>query len=132
MPAPPGTYNGLPFLLDRHLRRLRASAAAIGLAVPLYDAAFGAGIDGTMEALDADEPPERYVRLVLTRGVGELSYDPAPCSEPSLVIIVRRHREVAAAVWERGVRLVRRVETLPGPRRRGADAAPSPPACSKA
>ena len=100
------TYNGRPFLLDRHLRRLRASAAAIGLAVPLDDAAFGARIDATMEAVDADEPPERYVRLVLTRGVGDLSYDPASCPEPSLVIIVRPHREVAPAVRERGVRLV--------------------------
>ncbi len=100
------TYNGRPFLLDRHLRRLRASAAAIGLAVPLDDGAFGARIDATMEAVDADEPPERYVRLVLTRGVGDLSYDPASCPEPSLVIIVRPHREIAPAVRERGVRLV--------------------------
>ena len=100
------TYNRRPFLLDRHLRRLRASAAAIGLAVPLDDAAFEARIDATMAAVEADEPPERYIRLLLTRGVGDLSYDPAACPEPSLVIIVRPHREVAPAVRERGVKLV--------------------------
>ena len=99
------TYNRRPFLRDRHLRRLRASAAAIGLAVPLNDTAFGARIDATMQAVDVDEPPERYIRLVLTRGVGDLSYDPDTCPEPSLVVIVRPHREVARAVRERGVKL---------------------------
>ena len=100
------TYDRRPFLLDRHLARLRASAAAIGLAVPLDDAAFGARIDATMAAVDADEPPERYIRLVLTRGVGDLSYDPDSCPQPSLVIIVRPHREVTPAVRERGVKVV--------------------------
>ncbi len=100
------TYGGRPFLLDRHLRRLRASAAAIGLAVPLDDAAFEARIGATMAAVEADDPPERYIRLLLTRGVGDLSYDPATCPEPSLVIIVRPHREVAREVRERGVKLV--------------------------
>lgn len=100
------TYDGRPFLLDRHLNRLRASAAAIGLAVPLDDAAFAARIDATMGAVDVAEPPERYIRLVLTRGVGDLSYDPGSCPHPSLVIIVRPHREVAPAVRERGVKVV--------------------------
>ena len=100
------TYGRRPFLLDRHLRRLRASAAAIGLAVPLDDAAFEARIAATMAAVDAEEPPERYIRLLLTRGVGDLSYDPDACPEPSLVIIVRPHREIAPAVRERGVKLV--------------------------
>ena len=100
------TYNRRPFLLDRHLGRLRASAAAIGLAVPLDDAAFGARIDTTMAAVDAGEPPERYVRLILTRGVGDLSYDPDSCPEPSLVVMVRPHREVDPAVQARGVKVL--------------------------
>ena len=100
------TYNRRPFLLDRHLGRLRASAAAIGLAVPLDDAAFGARIAATMAAVDTAEPPERYVRLVLTRGVGDLSYDPVSCPEPSLVIIVRPHREIEPAVQARGVKVL--------------------------
>ena len=100
------TYGRRPFLLDRHLNRLRASAAAIGLEVPLDDAAFGARIDATMAAVDVADPPERYVRLVLTRGVGDLSYDPEACPEPSLVIIARPHREIAETVRERGIKVV--------------------------
>ena len=100
------TYNRRPFLLDRHLGRLRASAAAIGLAVPLDDAAFEARIDATMAAVDVDQPPERYIRLLLTRGVGDLSYDPDSCPDPSLVIIARPHREVAPEVRQRGVKVV--------------------------
>jgi branched-chain amino acid aminotransferase len=100
------TYNRRPFLLDRHLDRLRASAAAIGLTVPLDDCTLVARIDTTMAAVDVAEPLERYVRLVLTRGVGDLSYDPDTCPAASLVIIARPHREVAAAVRERGIRVV--------------------------
>ena len=34
---------------------------------------------------------EAYIRILVTRGVGELTYDPAACAEPSIVIIVKPH-----------------------------------------
>src|SRR5881394_1127491 len=78
------TYNGRPFLLDRHLKRLRNSAAMLALDVPLGDAQFAARIAETIEA-DAVKPGSDpfYIRILLTRGVGELSYDPASCPTPS-------------------------------------------------
>ena len=44
------TYNGQPFLFDRHMRRLRKSAGMLALAVPLTDAEIDARFRETMRA----------------------------------------------------------------------------------
>ena len=98
------TYNRRPFLLDRHFDRLRASAAAIGLAVPLTDQQLAARIDETAGA--ADIGGERYIRLLVTRGVGGLSYDPRECGEPTVVIIVKAHADTPPDVQARGIGIV--------------------------
>ena len=98
------TYNRSPFLLDRHLHRLRASAAMIALRVPLSDSEFSARITATVEASGVVE--ERYIRLLLTRGVGDLSYDPAVCATPSVVIIVKPHSETPPDVLKRGIAII--------------------------
>jgi branched-chain amino acid aminotransferase len=96
------TYGGRPFLLDRHLKRLRNSAAMIALDVPLTDEQFEARIAETIP-----EPQgEWYIRILLTRGVGELSYDPALCPAPSVVIIVKPLVEPPAELYEHGVRVI--------------------------
>ncbi len=99
------TYNRRPFLLDRHFRRLRASAAAIDLDVPLTDPQFAARIDETVAA--ANGAAEWYVRLLVTRGVGALSYDPAGCPEPTIVIIAMPYTEPPATLFARGIAIVR-------------------------
>lgn len=101
------TYRGRPFLLDRHLRRLRTSAELIALPVPFTDDDFAAHIDETMTAAGLlpwrEGGPDAYLRIVVTRGVGELSYDPAACLSPSLVIIARPHVPPPPAAYEEGV-----------------------------
>src|SRR4029453_7915805 len=47
------TYNERPFLLDRHLRRLRTSAEMINLRVPLSDDQFDARLAETERAAEA-------------------------------------------------------------------------------
>lgn len=97
------TYNGRPFLFERHMARLRRSAARLALDVPFSDAELLTRVDETSQALDA--PGERYIRMLLTRGVGELSYDPRACATPSLVIVVKPFDPVPAAVVEAGVKI---------------------------
>jgi branched-chain amino acid aminotransferase len=101
------TYKGQPFLLDRHLTRLRRSAGAIALEPPLTDGQFDARIRETIRALPVagDEPTEYYVRVILTRGVGDFGYDPAICPTPTLLIIVKNLTGPPAWYFERGVRL---------------------------
>jgi branched-chain amino acid aminotransferase len=87
------TYRGVPFLFDRHLARLRASAARIHLPVPMSDADVLARAEDTCRAAGllpaGDGVPEAYVRILLTRGIGEITYDPAATPTPSLVIIAK-------------------------------------------
>jgi len=101
------TYRGEPFLLDRHLARLRRSAAAITLEPPLADEGFAARIRETIAALPVERPgqAEYYVRVILTRGVGEFGYDPASCPTPTLLVIVKALSGPPAWYFERGVRL---------------------------
>ena len=58
-------------------------------------------IDETVTA--AGQMREAYIRVLLTRGVGELTYDVAATPEPSLVIIVKPLDEVPARVDESGI-----------------------------
>src|SRR5688572_22619576 len=67
------TYNRVPFLYDRHVRRLRASAGHLHLDVPFTDDELASWIGDTMAA--AGDMQEAYIRVLLTRGVGELTYD---------------------------------------------------------
>jgi len=101
------TYNGRPFLFDRHMRRLRRSAGMIELPVPLTDRDIAARFDATMGAagLGIAGRREAYIRLLVTRGVGDLSYDPAATPDPSIIIIVKPQVDPEPEVFERGVRV---------------------------
>ena len=101
------TYGGTPFLFDRHMRRLRHSAGMMALPVPLSDADLLGRVRATLDAAGLGTPArEAYIRILVTRGVGELSYDPAVCPEPSVVIITKPHAELPDSAYERGVKVV--------------------------
>jgi len=112
------TYNGEPFLFDRHVRRLRTSAGMLALNVPLSDADIERRFRETARAAGLGDPrgADAYLRILVTRGVGELTYDPAACPTPSIVIIAKPHVSPPAEVFERGVRvsLVPIVRNHPG------------------
>lgn len=95
------TYNRQVFLWDRHQERLRASASMIDLPVPLDDEALLARVRETMAALPGVR--DYYIRMLLTRGVGELSYDPAVTPVPTLVIIVKPHAPPPERTYEEGI-----------------------------
>jgi len=108
------TYRGVPFLFDRHQARLRASAERIALPVPFSDAEVerrsldtmaAAGL-GPASAQGSGAANEAYVRILLTRGVGEITYDPAACPEPSLVIIAKPIPPTPDAHYTQGIKVV--------------------------
>jgi branched-chain amino acid aminotransferase len=87
------TYGGRPFEEGAHLARLRHSAERIGLS-PKWDRTRTAReIARTLEASRGGDLPdpeaapwnagERYVRVMMTRGAGEIGLDPALASSPS-------------------------------------------------
>lgn len=98
------TYNRVPFLYDRHMRRLRNSAARLDLPVPFDDDTMLAHVHDTMEAAGRQSAgDEWYVRILLTRGVGELSYDVRATPRPTLVIIVKPFDAPPARVVNDGI-----------------------------
>ncbi len=97
------TYNRVPFLYEQHCQRLRASARYLSLDVPFEDDDLRRWIEDTMAA--AGDLREAYIRVLLTRGVGDLSYDLKATPTPSLVIIVKPFDEPPARVFEEGIRI---------------------------
>jgi branched-chain amino acid aminotransferase len=101
------TYNGQPFLFDRHMRRLRVSASMLALEVPITDSDIDGRFRDTMRAGGFGESPDReaYIRILVTRGIGELTYDPVACPTPSIVVIVKPNVEPSRDAFERGVKV---------------------------
>jgi len=97
------TYGGQPFLFDAHMRRLRRSGSMIHLEVPGTDEEMMERIRETMAA----EPglKEAYIRILITRGVGELTYNLAATPTPSTVIIVKPFPEPPAEHFTNGISL---------------------------
>ena len=99
------TYNGRLFLFDRHLRRLRNSARMIKLALPFTDEELARNISDTIATTKLDGK-EVYVRVLVTRGVGDLTYGLEATPKPSWVVIVKALVAPAPEIYERGCKVV--------------------------
>lgn len=77
-------YDGIVFKLREHIDRLYSSAHAIMLDIPLTREEM---IEAVLETLRRNNLRDAYIRLVVTRGVGDLGLDPRKCSKPSVIII---------------------------------------------
>jgi branched-chain amino acid aminotransferase len=112
------TYNSQSFLFDRHMRRLRNSAGMLALGVPLTDGQIEARFADTVHAAGLGDAPgrEAYIRILVTRGIGELTYDLSATPDPTVVVIVKPHVDPPREIFERGVKvsLVPVVRNHPG------------------
>src|SRR6476620_2714893 len=99
------TYNGRLFRFDRHTRRLRNSARLIQLMIPFTDDDLARHIRETIAVMSLDGK-EAYVRVLVTRGVGELTYDLKATPKPSWVIIVKALVEPPSEIYEHGCKVV--------------------------
>ncbi|MEM2539166.1 MAG: branched-chain-amino-acid transaminase [Candidatus Bathyarchaeia archaeon] len=77
-------YDGVVFKLKEHIDRLYNSAHAIMLDIPLTKEEM---IEAVLETLRRNNLRDAYIRLVVTRGVGDLGLDPRKCAKPSIIII---------------------------------------------
>jgi len=94
------TYAGKPFHVDRHLARLRRSAARLGFDIPLSDDEFRARVD---EILSSADNPESYMRWIVSRGVGSISYDFDAVDGPTIVILARPFEPPPESLFETGI-----------------------------
>jgi len=97
------TYHRRPFLYDRHMRRLRRSARMIELPLPFTDEELAAQIRDTQALAKIDG--EVYIRVLVTRGIGALTYDPKATPNPSIVIIVKPQVDPPVDAYEKGVKV---------------------------
>jgi branched-chain amino acid aminotransferase len=77
-------YDGSVFRLVDHVNRLFDSAKSIRLRIPLTKHGI---TEAVLETIRRNELKDAYVRLVVTRGVGDLGVDPSLCKNPTVFII---------------------------------------------
>jgi len=95
-------YNRRTFMLEAHLRRLERSADAIGLRLPAGPEQIAEAIARLVAAYAHDDG---YLRLVVTRGAGNLGIDPRKCPQPNLFIIADELAVMDVTDPAQGVRL---------------------------
>ncbi len=86
-------YNGRVFRLKEHVDRLYASARAIMLDIPMAKDAMCAMVE---ECMKVNKLTDAYIRLVVTRGYGDLGLDPKKCPKPTVFSIAD-----TIALWPR-------------------------------
>lgn len=96
------TFKNRPCFLDKHLTRLNASAKAISLNIPNDKEWFRTQLDNTLLAANNKES---YIRIIVTRGVGEINIDPISCEHPNVIIIVSEVSEYPDSCYEKGIQV---------------------------
>jgi branched-chain amino acid aminotransferase len=96
-------YNGRVFRLEEHLERLWDSARSICLEIPMTQREMS---DALLETIRQNSLREGYIRLLVTRGVGNLGLNPAQCKHPSVIIIVATITLYPASVYQNGLTVV--------------------------
>jgi branched-chain amino acid aminotransferase len=77
-------YNGSVFKLKEHIDRLYRSAHMIMLEIPMAKEQM---IQAVLETLRKNSLKDSYIRLIVTRGVGDLGLNPKKCAKPTIIII---------------------------------------------
>ncbi|GGA40572.1 branched chain amino acid aminotransferase [Kroppenstedtia guangzhouensis] len=96
-------YGGNVFRLREHLERLYESARSILLDIPV-------GIeemeDAVLETVRKNRLTDAYIRLVVSRGKGELCLDPAKCSNPQVIIIADQVKMFPQEQYDNGLKII--------------------------
>ena len=84
------SYGSRIFMRDQHLVRLRRSAEAIGLELPIPDSQWPELLHDGMRRNDVgNDRTDAYLRITVSRGEGEIGLDPALCPRPTVVIMTK-------------------------------------------
>ncbi|RQD73921.1 MAG: branched-chain-amino-acid transaminase [Candidatus Syntrophonatronum acetioxidans] len=97
------TYNGRVFKLTEHLERLYESAKSIMLFIPLTLEEME---EAVLDTLRQNKLTDAYIRIVVSRGVGDLGLDPQKCPRPTVVIIASKISIYPREYYEEGLRVI--------------------------
>lgn len=96
-------YEGRVFKLQEHVDRLYRSAKVIDLSIPMER---GELTETVLEACRRNGVHSGYIRLVVTRGIGDLGLDPDKCSDPTVFVIAADIELYPEEFYEQGLELV--------------------------
>lgn len=96
-------YNGKVFRLEEHIDRLLDSARSICLSPPLTKKKM---TEAVLETLRCNRLHHGYIRLLLTRGVGNLGLNPISCSRPTVIIIADSIQLYPPEMVQEGLKVV--------------------------
>ncbi|MBI4340890.1 MAG: branched-chain-amino-acid transaminase [Candidatus Omnitrophica bacterium] len=97
------SYDGLIFKLREHIDRLFESAHTIMLKIPMSKTEL---IDVVKQSLRVNKLHDAYIRLVVTRGEGDLGLDPRKCARPSVFVIADKIELYPKKLYEQGLELI--------------------------
>lgn len=96
-------YNSRVFRLDEHLARLWDSARAICLTIPMSVEEMR---NALLETVRQNELRDGYIRLLVTRGVGNLGLSPDRCKRASVIIIAASITLYPEELYQRGLDVI--------------------------
>ena len=96
-------YNGRVFRLVEHIRRLYESAHSIMLTIPLSQEEM---IRAVVDTVNANKLRDAYIRLVVTRGVGDLGMDPRKCKQAQVFIIADKITLYPEELYDKGLDVI--------------------------
>ncbi len=96
-------YSGRIFRFAEHMDRLYESAAVIRLQIPVSREELEQAVVDTVKANDI---MDAYIRLVVTRGEGDLGIDPKKCSRSSIIIIVDKIQLYDEKLYKEGIPII--------------------------
>lgn len=97
------TYDGVPFLLEEHLDRLWYSAEQLDMHIALERSALKKQIALTLKELDV---PSAYIRVIISRGEGNIGLDPNLGGQHNLVIITKDLPPYPKTWYQHGVHVI--------------------------
>ena len=97
------TYDGLIFKMKEHIDRLYQSAHAIMLEIPMTKEEM---VEAVKKTLRENQLKDSYIRLIVTRGMGDLGLDPRKCSKPTVIIITDKIKLYQQELYEKGLEIV--------------------------
>lgn len=101
------SYGSRIFMRDQHLARLRRSADAIGLTIPIPDLTWPDLLHESMARNNiGDALQDAYLRITISRGAGDIGLDPALCPTPTVVIMAKPLHPPTPEQYRTGVSLI--------------------------
>jgi len=93
-------YGGKVLLLSEHIARLEQSAARLHIPMPVKRSRLSAIV---AESLELNKLTDAYLRITVSRGLGEIGLDPALCKNPTLVVIAKPFEPYPESFYADGV-----------------------------